>query len=130
MGGGNKQRENTAKEEVSLSRSHTALTITIDAEEGSNSAIVHISNAFVKTDLISNGKQDVIIMATRGQENNILLEISLDVHKFQKQLINVAIIYDKLLKSLHGRMETSLAFYQKLLNNLEAKASEINPDDP
>ena len=66
VGGGNKQRTYTSKQEASSSTSHIEsifCTATIDAMENRDVVMLDIPNAFVQTDLIKNGKAVKIIMA-------------------------------------------------------------------
>lgn len=135
VGGGDKQRSYTSKEEASSPTSHTEavfLTAAIEASEDRDSAIVDIPNAFVQTDLIKNGKPVEVIMAIRGQLADMLIEIAPEVYGpgAIKDKRGNTVIYVKLLKALYGLMEASLMFYQKLVKDLAEKAFEPNPYDP
>ena len=84
VGGGNKQRDYTSKQEASSPTSHTEsifMTSAIDAMEGRDVAVVDIPNAFVQTDLVKDDKPVKIIMAIRGRLAELLIEIVPEVYK-------------------------------------------------
>ena len=70
VGGGNKQRSYTPKQEASSPTSHIEsifCTSVIDSEEGRDVAVADIPNAFVQTNLIKDGEAVKIIMVIRGR---------------------------------------------------------------
>ena len=110
VGGGNKQRDYTSKQEASSPTSHTESIFTtsaIDAMEGRDVAVVDIPNAFVQTDLVKYDKPVKIIMAIRGRLAELLIEIAPDVYKkfSYKDRNGKTVIYVTLLKALYGLME-------------------------
>lgn len=135
VGGGNKQRSYTSKQEASSPTSHVESIFCIAcmiAYQNRYSAVVDIPNAFVQTDLIKDSKEVTIIMRIRGRLADMLISIAPDVskkHAIKDQQGNT-LLYVKVLKALYGLMQASLMFYQKLLKDFLAKGFETNPYDP
>ena len=83
VAGGNKQRDNTPKQEASSPTSHTEAvfsTATIEALEERDVAIIDLPNAFVQTDLIKDERPVKIIMIIRGKLAELLCEIAPDTY--------------------------------------------------
>ena len=76
-------------------------------------AIADLPNAFAQTPLIKNDEVVEIIMVTRGQLADLLIEIAPDVYEpvATKDRKGNTVIYVYLLKALYGLMEVSLMFY-------------------
>ena len=70
-------------------------------------------------------------MAIRGTLADMLVKIAAEVYGpyLTKDKKRNSLLYVKLLKALHGLMETSLMFYQNLRKYLEDQGFEVNPYD-
>lgn len=83
VGGGNKKRTYTSKQEASYPTSHIesiVCTAAIDTMENRDVPEVDLPNAFKQTDLIKNCIALKIIMVIRGRSADILIRIAPQVY--------------------------------------------------
>lgn len=133
VAGGNKQRAYIPKEDASsptVMTESVMLTAIIDAEEGRDTAVVDIPNAFIQT-RVENDK-DKVIIRLRGVLVEILLEIAPEVYKpyvtTDKKGVKQLLV--QCLNALYGTMVASLLYYRKFVKSLTDIGFEINPYDP
>ena len=89
-----------------------------------------IPNAFVHTDIKSDGDEKVI-MKIRGPLVDML--VSLDPVLYKPFVIykgNEKVLYVILLKTLYGTLQSALLFYKKLKLDLEGIGFKNNPNNP
>jgi hypothetical protein len=106
------------------------ITSVIDAKESRDIMSADIANAFVQTDMETDGNEKVI-MKIRGPMVEILL--SLDHDLYTPYVVNKndeMILYVELLKALYGTLQTALLFYKKLKNDLDSIGFKVNPYEP
>jgi hypothetical protein len=133
VAGGNKQRDYISKEDASSPTAATEavlLSCIIDAEEGSDIAMVDIPNAFVQTRV--ENEKDVTFIKICGVLVDILAEIAPDVYKsyvsrYKKGMKQLMV---KCHNALYGTMVASLLYYRKFVKCLTDVGFIINPYDP
>jgi hypothetical protein len=90
---------------------------------------VDIPNAFVQTDMETNGER--VMMKIKGPLVDML--VNMDHKTYQTFVVyegKVKVLYVKVLKALYGMLQSSLLFYKKLKKDLEEIGFIINPYDP
>jgi Reverse transcriptase (RNA-dependent DNA polymerase) len=130
---GSSQREYISKEDAASPTAATEsilLTATIDAKENRDIMTADIPNAFVQTDMTSEGNEKMV-MKIRGPLVDML--VSLDPALYQPFVVaenKDKILYVQLLKALYGTLQAALLFYKKLRKDLESVGFKVNPYDP
>ena len=133
VAGGNKQRGYVDKEESSsptVATESVILTSIIDAEEGRETAVIDIPNAFIQT-VVEDKNKRVIIRIT-GMLVDFLCEIAPDVYKDYVTIgkNGVKQLLVECLNALYGTMVASLLYYKKFTKSLASEGFKMNPYDP
>ena len=116
VAGGNKQRGYIDKEESSsptVTTESVLLTSIVDAEEGRETAIVNIPNAFIQT--VVEDKEKRVIIRITGLLVDFLCKIAPDVYTdfitVGKNGVKQLLV--ECLNALYGTMVASLLYYKK-----------------
>lgn len=130
---GSTQRSYIAKEDAAsptaASESHL-LTAVIDAKEERDVMSADIPNAFVQTEMETNGK-DRVIMKIRGVLVDMLVALNPELYQpFVVIEEGEKVLYVELLKALYGTLQAAIFFYKKFRKDLESQGFKINPYDP
>ena len=127
---GSKQREWMSKEESAsptVSLPAVIVTAAMEVHEGREVAVVDIPNAFVQTE----NDGEAVHMKLRGDLAMILVELSPETCKdYLTHENGKPVLCVRIMKALHGMMQSSLLFYQKFVNDIKEIGFEINPCDP
>ena len=102
------------------------LTATIDALEGIYVAVVDIPGAYLSVDV-----EDEVQMVFRSTlaERMVAADPAL-CRPLVSYETGQAVLYVQLKKALYGCLKSALVFYEKLVGDLEAYWSRINPYNP
>ena len=104
------------------------LTSAIDAKEHRSVATLDIPNAFIQSDM---EKDDVVIMAIRGEMVELLLEIAYDIYApYVHEYNGKKVLYVQLLKALYGLLKAAMLFYIKFSTDMISQGFKLNPYDP
>jgi hypothetical protein len=102
------------------------LTLTIDAKENREVAMIDIPGAFLHAD-----NKDYVIMKMVGMLAKLMVKTN---PKMYRQYVVLekgrSVLYLRLQKALYGMMKSALLFYRKLVSELKKMGFEINPYDP
>ena len=124
------QRAYIPKEEAAsptVSTESTFITAAIAAHEHRRVQCFNIPSAFVNTDVDKD-----VLMVLKGELADMMVQIAPQVYRKYVTVDKkgTPVLYVKLQKALYGLMRSSLLFYRKLQNELEAYGFEVNPYDP
>jgi hypothetical protein len=109
-----------------LTESHLIAAV-IDFKQGQDIMTANIPNPFMQTDIKKklNGKNT--IMKMQGQLVNMLVNISPeDYQDFVCMEGNHKVLYAKMLKALHGMLQSSPLYYKKFCKDIEEVLFKIN----
>ncbi len=133
VAGGNMQHDHVTKEESSsltVSTKAVLLTLTVDAREGRDVAVVDIPNAFIKTQ-VDDAKDCVIIWIT-GVIVDWLVKVAPKVYASYvvKNSKGVNSLLIECYNAIYGTMVAGLLYYRKFSSSLKNRGFTVNLYDP
>eukprot|EP00804_Cyclotella_cryptica_P008907 CCRYP_012017-RA/>CCRYP_012017-RA protein AED:0.23 eAED:0.23 QI:0/0/0/0.75/0.33/0.25/4/0/1155 len=127
---GSKQRSYIRKENAAsptFGTDSVFITSVIEAHEGRHVVTLDIPGAFLHASM-----DEMVHMLLRGELAELMVKVDpvLYLPYITKNTRGEPIMFVKMQKAMYGMLRSSLLFYQKLVEDLEAFRFELNPYDP